>query len=145
MGEWEIDFQNYIQELVRAIRDKEETILLVDSILHHSDKLAHYANSIEKVIFNGPATIILFKDGHKSVSKCAPDDWYDAEKGFMCALLKDLYTAKTLRSLLARWVWTEEDEKKIELPDLAVTKELEPKGDNADDNDDPFDTFGIWF
>jgi hypothetical protein len=45
---------------------------------------------IEKVIFNYPATIILWSDGTKTVVKCQPGDTYDEEKGFVMAYLKKL-------------------------------------------------------
>ena len=45
---------------------------------------------IEKVIFNKPATIVLWKDGTKTVVKCG-DEAYDPEKGLaMCISKKAL-------------------------------------------------------
>ena len=43
---------------------------------------------IKKIIFNDPATIILWNDGTKTVVKCGPDDVYDPEKGYVMCLLK---------------------------------------------------------
>lgn len=43
---------------------------------------------IKKIIFNDPATIILWNDGTKTVVKCGPDDAYDPEKGYVMCLLK---------------------------------------------------------
>lgn len=46
---------------------------------------------IEKVIFNGPATIIKWKDGSKTVVKCQSGDIFDYEKGLaMCFTKKAL-------------------------------------------------------
>lgn len=46
---------------------------------------------IEKVIFNGPATIIKWKDGTKTVVKCQAGDVFDYEKGLaMCFTKKAL-------------------------------------------------------
>ena len=40
---------------------------------------------IRKVIFNGTATIVIWKDGIKTVVKCGEKDKYDPEKGLaMC-------------------------------------------------------------
>lgn len=47
--------------------------------------------SVTKVIFNGPATIVYFNDGTKSVVKCCENDVFDYEKGLAMALLKRLY------------------------------------------------------
>lgn len=42
---------------------------------------------IKKVIFNSPATIILWNDGTKTVSKCH-NEKFDKEKGFAMAVAK---------------------------------------------------------
>lgn len=42
------------------------------------------ASPIKKVIFNDPATIILWKDGTKTVVKCQEGDTYDKEKVSIC-------------------------------------------------------------
>lgn len=44
---------------------------------------------IERVIFNPPATIVLWKDGFpKTVVKCQPGDTYDREKGLAMCIAK---------------------------------------------------------
>lgn len=43
---------------------------------------------IEKVIFNDPATIVLWKDGTKTIVKCGNEDAYDPEKGLAMAIAK---------------------------------------------------------
>lgn len=47
-------------------------------------------SKIEKVIFNNPATIVLFDDGTKSVAKCNGADKYDPFKGYLTALIKHI-------------------------------------------------------
>ena len=44
--------------------------------------------SIKKVIFNYPATIVLWSDGSKTVVKCQDGDVYDPEKGLAMAISK---------------------------------------------------------
>lgn len=44
--------------------------------------------NIEKVVFNGPATIILWKDKTKTVVKCMEGDTYDPEKAVLLACLE---------------------------------------------------------
>lgn len=46
--------------------------------------------SIRKVIFNDPATIVLWSDGSKTVVKCGPEDTYDMEKGLAMAIVKKM-------------------------------------------------------
>lgn len=46
--------------------------------------------TIKKVIYNGPATIILWDDRTKTVVKCKEGDSYSPEAGFALAVLKRL-------------------------------------------------------
>lgn len=45
-------------------------------------------NMIKKVIFNDPATIILWKGGGKTVVKVGPNETYDPEKGMAMCICK---------------------------------------------------------
>ena len=47
-------------------------------------------NKIKEVRYNGPATIVFWKDGKKTVSVCSDDDIYDYEKGLAMCILKYL-------------------------------------------------------
>ena len=51
-------------------------------------KKAMALDSIKRVIFNDPATIILWEDGSKTVVKCAKDEKFDPEKGLAMAIAK---------------------------------------------------------
>lgn len=46
--------------------------------------------SIRKVIFNDPATVVLWSDGTKTVVKCGPEDKFDTEKGLAMAVVKKM-------------------------------------------------------
>ena len=46
--------------------------------------------TIKNVIFNEPATIVLWTDGTKTVVKCSEDDTYDPEKGLAMAISKKI-------------------------------------------------------
>ena len=48
-------------------------------------------SEIKDIIINDPATIILWKDGTKTVVKCQKDDTFDPETGIAMAILKKLY------------------------------------------------------
>ena len=41
-----------------------------------------------KVIFNGPATIVLWDSGEKTVVKCSENDEFNYEKGLALAFMK---------------------------------------------------------
>ena len=52
--------------------------------------------TIKNVIFNSPATIVMWSDGTKTVVKCGENDDFDPEKGVaMCCMKKLLGTNKT--------------------------------------------------
>lgn len=60
---------------------------------------------IKKVIFNEPATIILWANGDKTVVKCTAGDTYDKEKGFIIAYLKYLlFNGNLLKKQIKEWV-----------------------------------------
>ena len=46
---------------------------------------------IERVIFNGPATIVFWSDSTKTVVKCMEGEEFDEEKGIAMAFMKKLY------------------------------------------------------
>ena len=46
---------------------------------------------IERVIHNEPATVVLWKDGTKTVVKCSEGDEYDPEKGLLLCIAKKAY------------------------------------------------------
>ena len=49
---------------------------------------------VEKVIFNDPATIILWSNGDKTVVKCIDGETFDPEKGLAMAIAKYVYGNK---------------------------------------------------
>jgi hypothetical protein len=59
---------------------------------------------ISKVIFNEPATIILWKDGSKTVVKTQDDEPFDREKGFLMAVMKYLNDGKAnFNNVIKEW------------------------------------------
>ena len=50
---------------------------------------------IEKVIFNDPATIVIWSNGDKTVVKCQPGDTFDKEKGIALAVTKYVFGNKS--------------------------------------------------
>lgn len=60
---------------------------------------------IEKVIFNNPATIVLWNDRTKTVVQCQKGDNYDPEKGLAMAIAKKALgnTSRKLNDVLHKW------------------------------------------
>lgn len=46
---------------------------------------------VDRIIFSPPATIVFWKDGTKTVVKCAKDEPFSEYNGFAAALLKKAY------------------------------------------------------
>lgn len=44
--------------------------------------------NVERVIFNGPATIVFWPDGTKTVVKCDENDPWDPEVGILLCIIK---------------------------------------------------------
>lgn len=50
-----------------------------------------FRTGIKKVIFNDPATIVIWADGSKTVVKCAEGDGYSKFSGLAIAICKRMY------------------------------------------------------
>lgn len=58
---------------------------------------------IVKVIFNNPATIVMWSDGSKTVVKCCDGDIFDPEKGLAMAVMKKVYGDDFHRTI-KKWI-----------------------------------------
>lgn len=58
---------------------------------------------IKKVIYNNPATIIVWSDGTKTLSKCHQNDSYNPEMGLLIAYLKKIKPECKIFNLLNEW------------------------------------------
>lgn len=66
--------------------------------------------TIEKVIYNYPATIVIWKDGTKTVVKCSENDDYDPEKGLAMAISKKaLGNQGNYYNMFTKWLPEEEE------------------------------------
>lgn len=64
---------------------------------------------IERVIFNDPATIVIWKDGTKTVVKCQKGDTFSKELGLAMAISKKFFSNKGKYNEVFK-KWTKEDE-----------------------------------
>lgn len=53
----------------------------------------------KKLIVNGPATIVLWSDGTKTVAKCNTDEPFDPEKGVAIAIAKRFVSGNKLHRM----------------------------------------------
>ena len=68
-------------------------------------------NSITKVIFNNPATIVFWSDGTKTVVKCDERDEFDPEKGLAMAICKKYFGGGFYNDIFKKWIPKEETPK----------------------------------
>lgn len=82
---YSIQLTPYANNSVRVVRDLSFSEIIKQCLL----KTSTIEDSIKDVIFNDPATIIIWKDDTKTVVK-AQDEPFDKEKGFAIAIIKHL-------------------------------------------------------
>lgn len=85
-------YRDYIVNNYRAISSFGRTtiqIYLDDPYLSY-DKWYSEAHKfkVKRVMINGPATIVFWEDGTKTVAKCLPEDKFDFEKGIALCFMK---------------------------------------------------------
>ena len=86
--------KTFLNQIIRNWEDSYSLASPYRSYVKHDIDLVAKLGSfriipeIENVIFNGPATIVMWSDGTKTVVKCCEDDDYDPEKGLAIAISK---------------------------------------------------------
>lgn len=92
--------------------------------------------SIKNVIFNDPATIVIWSDGVKTIVKCVDGDTFDPEKGLAMAIVKRVFGNKGYyNNIIKKWLPeediadgpVEDDAKPEEKPALYSVKEVAEK------------------
>ena len=90
-------YQNYIDtdiSLAHALADlrcSSQNLSKGESTMKNTNKKSTPSNPIKQVIFNGPATIVYWKDGCKTVVKCQEDAVNDHEKGLAMAVARHYF------------------------------------------------------
>lgn len=71
---------------------------------------------IEKVIFSGPCTIVLWSDGDKTMVRCE-NELFDKEKGLAMAIAKKFLGTNTSKSnyydIFEKWIPEEEEAEEV--------------------------------
>lgn len=83
----------YITEVEESFeggqRETKVTGVVLDTFKAFNRKVDEQMSiAIERVIFNDPATIVIWSDKTKTVVKCQPNDTYDREKGLALCISK---------------------------------------------------------
>ena len=78
---------------------------LIDRTRVNYPKTRHPIDKIKKVVFNNPATIVIWEDGTKTVVKCQPNDEYNAETGLlMCIAKKHFGNTGNFNEVFKKWI-----------------------------------------
>ena len=97
---------------------------------------------IENVIFNDPATVVMWSDGTKTVVKCQPGDTYSKETGLaLCIAKKYLGNKGNFNEVFKQWIPeeiepVEEDEDIFEEYDDSPEEDAETGAINLKRSDD---------
>lgn len=78
---------------------------MFDAMVFADGKFPTPTPVIKDVIFNGPATIVLWRDGTKTVVKAQDGETVDKEKGLAMAITKKIYGNKShYYNIFKKWV-----------------------------------------
>lgn len=84
------EIEQYIYLKISELNDSGIDNICVSKSIYSDDTFC--ANIIpKKIIFNGPATIVFWTDGTKTVVKQSKLDYYDYEKGFAMCVVKKVF------------------------------------------------------
>jgi len=102
-------------EFRAKVEDYNEIEFLINSTNKGKYEINLLANNnfpnIKKVIFNKPATIVLWEDGTKTVVKCSDKDIWNPEKGLaMCLIKKICGNDNSYHKIFKKWIPEDEYE-----------------------------------
>lgn len=96
------DLVNYFEgRIVKSRENPRHAYILCDKIygsrasnMIFDEFICPSFPSIDKVIFNGPATIVMWSDHTKTVVKCQEEDEYSKQTGLLMCVFKKAFGAK---------------------------------------------------
>lgn len=80
----------------------EVALSYANGLMKELTKMNLYKNlpsMVEKITYCGPATIVFWKDGTKTVIKCHEGDQFDEVTGFLLCCLRKMMTQKSYSEL----------------------------------------------
>lgn len=96
-----------INTTILDIIDDIVSDIVIDHIAEDSTRDSY--DSPSQVIFNPPATIVIFNDGTKIISKCDKEDKFSKETGFLMCMLKRAYGNAISHKMLEKFVYSNKD------------------------------------
>ena len=97
----EKDFEQTVKAIMNDFLDT-----LGDIVNEEDDKVGcsiHLEDEIEKVTFNNPATVVFWKDGTKTVSKCKNGDTFNKETGLAMCIIRKLCRNRNYNAVFEKY------------------------------------------
>lgn len=94
-GKFEHILEYCWNKFVNEIKD----VCFAEALMHDMDEGVY----IKNVIFNDPATIVIWSDGSKTVCKCAKGDDFNKETGLALCICKALMGNRDFHETFAKW------------------------------------------
>ncbi len=88
----EVDLGELLAMVICDIID--DTIGEDEEITEEIGRNIDLEKEIDKVVFSDPATIVFWKDGTKTVTKCSKDDTFNKETGLAMCIIRKLCNNK---------------------------------------------------
>lgn len=93
----------------------------------------NFLDDVKDIHFSGPATIVFWKDGTKTVVKCQEGEYYDPKEGIKYALLKKLAGGTSNQA-------SKKMDKFDEWLEKWVPEDLKSETDESSKDEDPFES-----
>ena len=100
----------------------EEIFKIIDDIIYEDNVKETMSDYPSKVIFNPPATIVIFNDGTKIISKCDKEDKFSKGTGFLMCMLKRNYGNAIAHKMLEKFVYSKERSVKEDVKKIPKSK-----------------------
>ena len=99
------------KDMNNGFKERAPQAVFFNKYLHRYEKIG-----IEKVIFNDPATIVMWNDHVKTVVKCQDGDKFDPEKGLAMAITKRFFGNQgNYCNQFKKWLSEEEVDSVVEI------------------------------
>lgn len=99
-----------VEELDDCSGDCEHCDLFMDDDDDESELNMWGIPDIDRVVFSGPATIVFWTDGTKTVVKCMDGEKFERYAGFMAACMKKMFGSTSRAKATMRYFTVEQPE-----------------------------------
>lgn len=105
---YSIDFDKENRRTIYDFTEKAGALFSGSYDIYNKKKQMVQTVYIKEVIYNKPATIVIWSDGTKTITRCSKEDNYDREVGLLYCVLKKLST-NSIDELCDQWLPIQEN------------------------------------